>query len=169
MDRGRLFASIEHIERQHARAIEKPAPSPRPRATLTAPPAAAQAVRSRPPRTPATTRAEQLFAPPKDRPGTVRLRAKALKVAMPLDPAQLAAIPLPPNTPAPPMVIEVGSRRCRVQVNAKNLRKVLTAIAEHGVEAVVVILQGVLGPDDAITEAGFTAQVRKARAEAPAA
>ena len=89
-------------------------------------------------------------------------------MVVPLDPMQLAQIELPPNTPAPPMVIEVGSRRCRVQVSAKNLRKVLTVISERGVEAVVVILQGVLGPDDAITEAGFTAQVRKTRAEAPA-
>jgi hypothetical protein len=63
-------------------------------------------------------------------------------MVVPLDPMQLAQIELPPNTPAPPMVIEVGSQRCRVQVWAKNLRKALATIAEHGTEAVAVILQG---------------------------
>ena len=106
--------------------------------------------------------------PPRD--GTVTLQAKALKVTLVLNVAAVAAITLPQGASAPPFVIEVGGRRVRAQVSAKNLRKALATIAEHGVDETVVILQGKLAAGDEIVEAGFVATVRKSKAaEADAA
>lgn len=167
MNRGRLFASIDHIERFAQRDLDKP----RPRPTLTAPPAAVAAATRRPLRTepPTIVKAAPKAAlphgpkagsAPAPKAGTVTLPAKAIKVSVVLDPATLAAIELPPGAPAPPFVIATPGRRIEAQVSAKTLRKALTAIAEHGPEQVAVILQGKLATGDTIAEAGLATTVK---------
>jgi hypothetical protein len=58
-----------------------------------------------------------------------------------------------------------GNRRLMAMVNAKSVRKVASTVAEHGPDAVVLVLQGVLGPDDQIEEVGLTATVKAAANE----
>jgi hypothetical protein len=91
------------------------------------------------------------------------LSAKSLKVTLVIDAAQLAGVELANGSAPQPFVVAVAGRKLVGQLNPKTLRKVLAMVREHGSEAVAVILQGQLA-DDAITEAGITAQLRTPRA-----
>ena len=127
---------------------------------LTATPAALATAAKRARRTQLPT---VVLPPARDPRGAVKLSAKALEVTLVLDPVVFGQIELPPGTPAPPFVIDVGDRKVRAQISAKSLKKALTLIAEHGAEAVAVVLQGKLGDGDVVEEAGITAQVKGPR------
>jgi hypothetical protein len=195
MNRGRLFAQIEHIERVHSHGLSRPqrapstpaagpssppAPAPRltPKAraeqlfrprpaseqTLTASPAAIATAAKRA----KSTRPPTVVMPPAHDPAVaVRLNAKALKVTLVLDAAMVAMIELKNGAPAPPFVIDVGDRKERAQVSAKELRKVLATIAEQGADQVAVILQGKLVAGDVLAEAGLVAQVKTPKGPPP--
>jgi len=98
-----------------------------------------------------------------ERHGRLALTSRALKVTLVVDPAQLAGVELANGAAPQPFVVAVAGRKLVGQLNPKTLRKVLAMVREHGSEAVAVILQGQLA-DDAITEAGITAQLRTPRA-----
>jgi len=51
-------------------------------------------------------------------------------------------------------------------IATKSLRRALAMIKEHGPDATVLLLQGVLGPDDQVLEAGLASQPK---VEKPAA
>lgn len=172
------FAKLARAEALFERAVEAPkaspggrgpprprTPPPPPSAPVTFEPAALRtaAIRAARPKPLVTVqippKAQAIRIAP-DPAGAVKLTARALKVSVTLDPAQVAAIPLRDNAPAPPFVVAVDGRRLRSQVTAKSLRKVLAMIAEHG-PATVVTLQGKLAEGDVIAEAGLVAQVRQ--------
>jgi len=177
MNRGRLFATIEHVEHVHAHALERPKrPSPAPgrpsappgltpraraeqlfRPVLTATPAALATAAKRARRTQPST---VVLPPARDPKGAVKLTAKALKVMLVLDPVVFGKIELLRGASAPPFVIDVGDRKVRAQISAKSLRKALALIAEHGADKVAVIVQGKLETGDVIAEAGLVAQVK---------
>jgi hypothetical protein len=133
------------------------------RPTLTAPAAARAAVAARPAIVPGRVTIEMPPKPPppvRDAKGRLNLAARALKVTVVLDPAQVAEVTVPNGAGPQSFRIEVGGRRVSGQVNAKGLRKATALIAEHGPERVAVILQGKLGADDVIEECGIVAQIK---------
>jgi hypothetical protein len=155
---------VAFAERQFEQALEpKPklrpvsAPSSTPRATVE--PAALRT---------AALRAEAKAARPKPKPlvtvvippNAVSLTARALKVTLVLDAAQVGQIDLRDGQTTTPFIIEVAGREVRAQVSPKGLRKALGIIGQHGPDHVAVILQGKLGPSDVLAEAGLVAQVR---------
>jgi hypothetical protein len=79
--------------------------------------------------------------------------ARAINVSVPLDPAAIGALPLPDGERTDLAV------NCDGKLYAANLRKVKTAIAANGAEAMFVMLQGKLKGDE-IIECGITAQVK---------
>jgi hypothetical protein len=85
------------------------------------------------------------------------LNARALKVTVVLDPAEVALIEAPDGKPRVVIDIRLPDRRVTVDVAAKAVRRALAVIAEHGPDAVSVIIQGKL-VGDTITEAGIVAQ-----------
>jgi len=135
------------------------------RATLHASPEAHAAAENRPARTNPTT----MTPPPRprlplrDSRGRLNLAAKALKVTLVLDPAQLAEVIVPNGAGPQPLRITIGERRVKAQISAKSLRKAVAMIAEHGAEKVVLLLQGKLVEDDVISECGLVAQLRAPR------
>jgi hypothetical protein len=135
------------------------------RAILTASPEAHAAAANRPARTMPTT----VTPPPRpplplrDSRGRLNLTAKALKVTMTLDPAQLAEVTVPNGAGPQQLRITVGARRVSGQVSAKSLRRAAAMIAEHGVEKIAVLVQGRLEEGDIITGAGLVAQVKGSR------
>lgn len=95
------------------------------------------------------------------------LNARALKCTVVLDPAEAAQLAAPDGQSRVVLAIRLPDRRLSVDLNAKSVRKVVAAIAEHGPDGVAVIIQGKL-VGDAITEAGIVAQP-KAKPQAAAA
>jgi hypothetical protein len=90
--------------------------------------------------------------------------ARALKATLVLNPAEIAALPDPPNgVPRAALKIEVDGRTVAADVNAKALRKAKATIAQHGVDNVSVILQGKLAAGDVLAEAGLVAQPKLAK------
>jgi hypothetical protein len=85
------------------------------------------------------------------------LAAKAIKVTLVVDPAAVVAIPLRDGAPAPVVTIAAGGRSLRATFNAKSLRRTQATIRDVGPEAVAVVIQGKLGPDDEVLEAGIVA------------
>ncbi len=87
--------------------------------------------------------------------------ARKLKVTTVLDTAAFAGLRLPDGVPArSELTVSVNGRRFKADVATKSVRRVLAAVAEHGVDGVVVLSQGTLGPGDEITEAGLVAQAK---------
>ena len=126
------------------------------RMTLTAPAAAWAAVAARPAAAPKTVHR----VPP--RPGApLRLAARALKVAVVVDPAALVGF-VPADGGRVPIVINVDGRTVKGELNPKSVKKAIAAVAEHGVDKVAVVLQGKLGQGDVLEEAGISAQVKGA-------
>jgi hypothetical protein len=97
------------------------------------------------------------------------LTTRAIKVTLVLDPAQVAAALPEHDNGKVALVIACGERTFTAAVNAKAWRKAREAIAAHGADGVVVILQGRLEPGNVIGEAGLTAQVKAASTKAAAA
>jgi hypothetical protein len=87
--------------------------------------------------------------------------ARKLKV-MVIDAAPFAAPrAVPDNAPArTDITISVGGRTVSADLATKSVRKAVKTLTENGTENVVLILQGALGPNDCIEEAGITAQVK---------
>jgi hypothetical protein len=90
------------------------------------------------------------------------LTARSIKLVVPLDAAAVLATlrPLQRNEARIMFEIEVDGRRLRCDFAPKAVRKAFGIIAEHGAENVAVIVQGKLGRDDTIAEAGLVAQVK---------
>lgn len=136
INRARLFAVIEHVERVNARNLgrsPRSAPatpraraealfaSPEARPTLTATPAALATAAQRAKRTTPPT-----VSPPPRRDaktGAVRLSAKTMKATVVLDAAAVGQIQLPSGALAPPLVVEVGGHQVHTPGSAKGLRK----------------------------------------------
>lgn len=91
--------------------------------------------------------------------GPLPLSAKSLKCTVVLDPAQLVGIMVPNGTSRVPFAINIGSRAITGEFNAKSLRRAVAAIAEHGADAIAVVVQGKLAGNQ-IEEAGIAAQVK---------
>ena len=85
------------------------------------------------------------------------LNARAMKVTVVLDPAEMAQLAAPDGKPRVVIDIRLPDRRLSVDLNAKSVRRALATIAEHGPDGVSVIVQGKLVADT-ITEAGIMAQ-----------
>ena len=131
------------------------------RMTLTAPAATRKAAAMRPAALPSKTVVE-LPREQWDRRGRLRLSAKALKATIVVDPALLAGLAVPNGQPRVAFTIDVSGRAITGEFNAKSLRRVITAIAEHGAENVVVVAQGRLA-GDVLEEAGIVAQPKAAK------
>ncbi len=88
--------------------------------------------------------------------------ARKLKVTMVLDAAPFAAPrAVPDNAPARiDITISVGGRTVSADLATKSVRKAVKTLTEHGPDAVVLIIQGVLASNERIEEAGITAQVK---------
>jgi hypothetical protein len=125
------------------------------RPTLSAPPSAIAALASRQAEVPKPT------IPVAQRPGgPLRLKARALKVTLVLDPAAIAGFTVPNGVARVEFVVAVDGRKVTGSFSAKSVRKAVAAIAEHGPEAIALVLQGKLATGDVIEECGIAAQVK---------
>ncbi len=88
------------------------------------------------------------------------ITAKALKVALVLDPAAIAAFRLSPGDIRTVLSISVAGRVVTADIATKSIRKAAAAIGEHGADGVACVLQGKLQADDTLTEAGLAAQLK---------
>jgi hypothetical protein len=92
--------------------------------------------------------------------------ARKLKATLVLDAQPFASLKIAELVGARTMlVIEVGGRYLRADLNTKSLRRALVTLAEHG-DATTLVLQGVLTASDTLDEAGLSAQVRAKAPEA---
>jgi hypothetical protein len=89
-----------------------------------------------------------------------RLTARSLKCTLVLDPAELALLDVPNAQPRMTLRVKVPDRMVTADVAAKSVRKCKATIAEHGVQAVAVVLQGKLSIGDVLLEAGLTVQIK---------
>jgi hypothetical protein len=85
------------------------------------------------------------------------LNARAMKVTVVLDPAEVAEIIARDGQPRVAIAIRLPDRRVTADLNAKSVRRALATITEHGPDGVSVVVQGKL-VGDIITEAGIMAQ-----------
>jgi hypothetical protein len=91
------------------------------------------------------------------------LTGKSLKVTIPLDAGELAALRVPDGQPRTILRIKVGGREIGADVASKSVRKVIATVREAGVENSFVMLQGKLDlAAMAVVEAGIVAQVKAA-------
>jgi hypothetical protein len=94
------------------------------------------------------------------------ITANSIKLVVLLDPTALRAA-LQPYARVEhriPLAITVACRRLTAEFAPRAVRKALAAVAEHGPEAVVCMVQGRLLADSSIGEAGLMVQPKK-RAE----
>ena len=74
------------------------------------------------------------------------IRVPGLKVAVPLPadaiPQGLVPMEGPAGEPVIELVLEGGSLTALAKLNGKNFRKLIKSIAEHGPDAVSIVLQG---------------------------
>jgi hypothetical protein len=93
----------------------------------------------------------------------LKLESRALKVTTLVDPAALVDVEVPNGTSKATLRITVGGRTVTAEVNAKSLRRAVTAINATGPDSVAVIVQGKLD-GSMITEAGIAAQPKAQKA-----
>jgi hypothetical protein len=95
------------------------------------------------------------------------LSARALKVTLVLDPAQVGMVlaPLEQMQSRVTLSFTVEGRRLSADFVPRSIRKMTR---EHGTDGVAVIVQGKLLRDDTIAEAGLVAQVRAPASPKPA-
>ncbi|SRR5258706_9895532 len=93
--------------------------------------------------------------------------ARKLKITTVIDAVPFAALrAIPDNAPARvDITIAVAGRTVTA---TKSVRKAVKTLTENGADNVVLILQGALGPNDRIEEAGITAQVKATEVSAGA-
>jgi hypothetical protein len=97
------------------------------------------------------------------------LSARALKATLVVDAAAVAGIQVPNGVPKFAVQIQLPDRIVTTELNAKSLRRAVTAIATAGEpESVAVVLSGKLEAGNVLTEAAIVAQPR-APAKAAAA
>jgi hypothetical protein len=128
---------------------------------------------------------EQVFRPktklkaqPKDPPtppkstfmAQLTLTARALKITVPLDPAEVRALHIPDNQVRAQLAITCEGKVYTADIATKALRKAKSTIAASGAENVFAMVQGKLKGNE-ITECGLVAQVKtpKPSAAAPVA
>jgi hypothetical protein len=106
---------------------------------------------------------EQVFRPkaqPKDPSmAQLTLTARALKVTVPLDAAQVAALPAPDGQARSQLAITCEGKTYTADIATKSLRKAKAVIAASGVTNVFVMVQGKLKNNE-IVECGLVAQVK---------
>ena len=88
-----------------------------------------------------------------------RLTARALKVTVPLDAAEIAALPAPDGQARSRLAITCEGKIYAADIATKSLRKAKATIAVSGVGNVFVLVQGKL-KDNEIIECGLVAQVK---------
>jgi hypothetical protein len=91
------------------------------------------------------------------------ISARALKVTAVLDPTELAMLAVPDGRPRITLHVRTPDRTVTADLASKSVRKAQAAIAEHGPEAIALILQGKLAAApgaDQIAEAGLVAQLK---------
>ena len=88
-----------------------------------------------------------------------RLTARALKVTVPLDAVEVAALPAPDGQARSRLAITCEGKVYTADIATKLLRKVKVAIAANGVENVFALVQGKLKGNE-IVECGLVAQVK---------
>jgi hypothetical protein len=87
------------------------------------------------------------------------LTTRALKCTAVLDPAEIESLTLVEGLPRVQLNIRVADgRTVTADVAAKAVRKARAVIAEHSADTVAAFLQGKLGRDDVLLEAGLVAQ-----------
>ncbi|SRR6266446_6187975 len=96
--------------------------------------------------------------------------ARKLKITTVIDAVPFAALrAIPDNAPARvDITIAVAGRTVTADIATKSVRKAVKTLTENGADNVVLILQGALGPNDRIEEAGITAQVKATEVSAGA-
>jgi hypothetical protein len=106
---------------------------------------------------------EQQIFKPKDKPVTqLTLTTRALKVTVPLDAAEVAALPSPDGQVRSQLFIVCEGKIYTADIATKSLRKAKSTIAASGVSNTFVMVQGKLKGNE-IIECGLTAQVKVAR------
>jgi len=92
----------------------------------------------------------------------VRLAARSINVVVVLDGGNTldALAPLQHIEARIPFTVTAGGRTLTMDFPPRAVRRAYTALEEHGPENCVVLIRGKLGPNDTLTEAGLTAQVK---------
>lgn len=93
------------------------------------------------------------------------LNARALKVTLVLDPAELALL-ADPSTARTTLTIKVDGRTVTADIAAKSLRRAKAAIAQYGGNGCSVLVQGKLAAGDVLQDAGLVAQPKVAKVAA---
>jgi hypothetical protein len=84
-----------------------------------------------------------------------------MKVTLAVDPALLLGIAIADGVPQVPFVVAVAGRHIKGLLNAKTLRRAVAMVTATGGEGVAVIIQGRLGPDEQLIDAGIAAQPKE--------
>jgi hypothetical protein len=159
-----LTKTIDYIERGMLRGLDrKPAPlskgmMPKPSIRAWRAPITVTGVRYP---------VEQVFGPRTKPKNTSRdtsmtqltLSARALKVTIPLDAAEVAALPAPGGQERCQLAIACEGKVYTADIATKSLRKAKGTITANGAENVFVMVQGKLKGNE-IVEAGLVAQVK---------
>jgi hypothetical protein len=95
----------------------------------------------------------QLMPPP------LTLSARALKITVPLDPAEVRALHIPDNQTRTQLAITCEGKTYLADIATKALRKAKGTIAANRVENVFAMVQGKLKGNE-IVECGLVAQVK---------
>jgi hypothetical protein len=160
-----LGKTIDYIERGLLLGLERkavPPPKEKPRPSIRAWRAPATAAEVRYP-------VEQIFRPNTGRlkdpgsPGEKRdqltVTARALKITVPLDVAEVAALPAPDGQARSQLTITCEGKSYIADISTKALRKARGTILANDVENVFVMIQGKLKGTE-IIECGLVAQVK---------
>jgi hypothetical protein len=151
---------ISHVERAATRNLDAPVP----RAPKLPRPPSIRAWRA-PNSRPALSRPANLRETETSMPKLV-VTARSVKLTVPLDAADMAAMPVPEGRAKFAVNYEGGM--LEADVASKSLRKAQGVIREHGPDNTFVMLQGKLGRGGEILECGLVAQVKKTCAPAAA-
>ena len=89
----------------------------------------------------------------------LNLTARALKITVPLDVAEVAALPDPGGQARSQLAITCDGKIYSADIATKSLRKAKATIATSGAENVFVMVQGKLRNNE-IIECGLVAQVK---------
>jgi hypothetical protein len=103
---------------------------------------------------------ERVFPKQKESPmAQYTITARAMKVTIPLNAAEVAALPAPDGQTRSRLTISCEGRGYTTDIATKALRKAKATIAANGVDSVFVMVQGKLKGNE-IIEAGIVAQVK---------
>ena len=92
------------------------------------------------------------------------------KLVIVLDPASVLALRCPEGGPGRVhLSIQTPSRMMHAEIASKTVRKVQTAIRQHGRDGLACLIHGRLGAGDTITEVGLIAQPKLRKPEPEAA